>query len=406
MSPTESPTRIEPCELETIPPDLSDAIAELVRAATTLGSRLHPRTASGLAELVSIMNCYYSNLIEGHRTRPKDIERALADDLDSGTRRDLQLEARAHIRVQREIEALFLQGTLGDPTSCAFAQRVHRSFYVSAPKSALSILRANGNTLEMTPGEFRSAPEHDVVVGRHMPPSSTSVPGFMEYFERRYRLGSMGLARKLIAMAAAHHRFNYIHPFPDGNGRVSRLMSHAIGLEAGIGAHGLWSISRGLARGLRDRSEYKQMMDAADSPRTSDLDGRGNLSAKALLDFVTWFLSVAHDQVAFMAGLFDFDRLRERLREYVLRSLQVGEDSALLVDEVFLRGTVPRGEAARITKRPERTARLALSKLLTARLLASETPKGDVHLRFASDSAEFLFPRLFPAQAEETTTVL
>jgi hypothetical protein len=46
------------------------------------------------------MNCYYSNLIEGHNPRPRDIERALANDLDRNTqRRDLQIEARAHIRV-------------------------------------------------------------------------------------------------------------------------------------------------------------------------------------------------------------------------------------------------------------------------------------------------------------------
>jgi hypothetical protein len=48
----------------------------------------------------------------------------------------------------------------------------------------------------------------------------------------------------------------------------------------------------------------------------------------------------------------------------------------------------------------ERTARQTLSALLTAGLLASETPKSDVFLRFSSDSAEFLFPRLFPAQTE------
>ena len=67
-------------------------------------------------------------------------------------------------------------------------------------------------------------------------------------------------------MAAAHHRLNYIHPFLDGNGRVSRLMSHAMALSAGIGAHGLWSVSRGLARGLTSRGDYKRMMDHADSP--------------------------------------------------------------------------------------------------------------------------------------------
>ena len=217
----------------------------------------------------------------------------------------------------------------------------------------------------------------------------------MDYFSRRYQLAPMGGAKKIVAMAAAHHRFNYIHPFPDGNGRVSRLMSHAIGLKAGIGAHGLWSVSRGLARGLDDRSDYKQMMDSADAPRTTDTDGRGNLSTRALVEFVTWFVKVAHDQVKFMTGLCDFDRLRARLHEYVQGPLASGEEARALVDEIFVRGAISRGEAARITKRPERTARAILSGLLQAGLLASETPKGEVFLRFSSDAAGFLFPRLF-----------
>lgn len=70
------------------------------------------------------------------------------------------------------------------------------------------------------------------------------------------------------------------------------------------------------------------------------------------------------------------------------------------MDEVFLRGAVPRGEATRATRRPERTARGVLSRLLKAGLLGLETPKGEVFLRFSSDSAEFLFPRLFSAEAE------
>ncbi len=61
-------------------------------------------------------------------------------------------------------------------------------------------------------------------------------------------------------MATAHHRLNYIHPFLDGNGRVSRLLSHVMALSAGIGAHGLWSVSSGLARGLTSRGDYKRMM--------------------------------------------------------------------------------------------------------------------------------------------------
>jgi Fic family protein len=91
-----------------------------------------------------------------------------------------------------------------------------------------------------------------------------------------------------MALAASHHRFNYIHPFSDGNGRVSRLMSYAMAHTAGIGAHGLWSISHGLARGLSSKSEYKEMMDHADTPRQGDLDGRGDLSKRALTEFIDY----------------------------------------------------------------------------------------------------------------------
>jgi Fic family protein len=402
MSPRESPLRIEPCDIESLPAALSDALVDLAQAGAVLGAKLHPRTATSLADLVAIMNSYYSNLIEGHNTRPKDIERALAGDFDAGERRDLQIEAHAHVRVQREIEARFADGTLGEPASRQTLQEIHRSFYRDAPPAALTVGAADGHTFSMRPGEFRSSPEEDVSVGRHLPPSS-DVGDFMAHFENRFRLAPMGSAKKLVAMAAAHHRFNYVHPFPDGNGRVSRLMSHAIALNAGIGAHGLWSISRGLARGLGDRGEYKRMMDAADAPRTNDTDGRGNLSARALIEFVTWFIQVARDQVAFMTGLFEFERLRDRLRAYVLTQMGAAQDAALLVDEVFVRGAIARGEAARITRRPERTARQTLSELLAAGLLASQTPKGDVFLRFSSDSAEFLFPRLFPAQADLPT---
>jgi Fic family protein len=106
------------------------------------------------------------------------------------------------------------------------------------------------------------------------------VADFMAYFQRRYRLEGLGRGARLVAMAAAHHRLNDIHPFADGNGRVSRLISHAMGLATGIGAHGLWSISRD----LESRLEYKRMMDHADLPRQGDLDGRGNLSLGTLIE--------------------------------------------------------------------------------------------------------------------------
>ncbi len=110
-------------------------------------------------------------------------------------------------------------------------------------------------------------------------------------------------------------------------------MSHAMALKVGIGAHGLWSISRGLARGLESRTEYKEKMDAADAPREGDVDGRGNLSLRRLRDFVVWFLRVCLDQVRFMASMFELGEVRGRIRRYV-ESESLPEAAAALLEGV------------------------------------------------------------------------
>ena len=150
----ETPYRIEPCLLDELPSALVDVISEVVRAAAALGNRLHPRTAGSLAELVRVMNCYYSNLIEDHNTRPRDIERALANQLDRNPeRRELQIEARAHIRVQREVDQLCDAGTYGEPASVERIRWLHREFYRGAPERMLKITHADGDSL-MVPGEL------------------------------------------------------------------------------------------------------------------------------------------------------------------------------------------------------------------------------------------------------------
>lgn len=390
-----SVSRIEPARLEDLPEAISDVLADLTAAAAGLGGRLHPRTAANLADLVRLMNTYYSNLIEGHDTRPRDIERALAGNFDvEENRRNLQIEAAAHVKVQAEIDRFAAANQLPEPASRDFLLWLHARFYDGADAAMLEISGA-GRSFRMTPGLWRSAPEHDVMVGRHQPPSSERVSAFMEYFESRYRFDRLGRAGRILAIPAAHHRFNFIHPFPDGNGRVSRLMSHAMAHQAGIGAHGLWSISRGLARGLDSRREYKSMMDHADQKRQGDLDGRGNLSQKALADFILWFLRVCLDQVNFMGGLFDLDTLAGRLRRWVERS-ELKPEATRLLEEALIRGEFERGEASRITGLPERSARRVLNDVLTQGLLASDTPKGPVSLRFPANTLDTLFPRLFP----------
>jgi Fic family protein len=403
-----APDTIEPARIDAPDGELPDLIAEVAAKGEALGQKLHPQTAENLASFVRIMNTYYSNLIEGHNTRPRDIERALTRIDEQDAKRDLLIEAVAHVRLQATIDRLASEGCLPDPASPDFLRRLHRDFYEGATKEMLTIA-GRGRSFEMVPGEWRMGAEQDVKVGRHLPPASDRIPDFMDYFYQRFafeptenRLLAVGPGRgkRILAMATAHHRFNYIHPFPDGNGRVSRLMSHAMAHKAGIGAHGLWSISRGLARGLSDgpegRLEYKQHMAWADEQRQGDRDGRGNLSLKGLSIFATWFLKVTLDQIEFMTGLFDLDTLTRRFERLVARREAFAPEALHLLLEALRRGEFERGEAARLTGMPERSARRVLKELTEAGLLASSTEKGPVSLRFPSDALETLFPKLYP----------
>ncbi|MDX8449791.1 MULTISPECIES: Fic family protein [Mesorhizobium] len=391
----ETPARIEPCFFQdTIPSVLADLTVELQREADDLGRGLHPESAAELADLVRMMNCYYSNLIEGHNTRPKDIEKALAGAEVEPERRALALEAKAHVIVQRKIDEMYSKGILPSPTSVEFIAWVHRMFYHEMPEEFRFMERPDGSKVEIVPGEFRTTASDDVVVGRHQPPSSDRVEAFMAHFSKRFAVAEKWASTRIIAIASAHHRFNYIHPFPDGNGRVSRLMSHAMALKAGIGGHGLWSISRGLARGLKDRGEYKRMMDHADSPRRGDLDGRGNLSQAALKDFCEWFLTVALDQIRFSTAIFDLGRLEDRYR-LLVKDISEDKRAPDLLAAVLKHGSLERGDVHLVLKTSERTARNTMSAMVRQGFLKSETPKAPVRIAFPLDYRERLFPNLF-----------
>lgn len=391
----ETPGRIEPCLFEeNVPMGLADLAVELQLAASNLGRGLHPDSAAELADLVRIMNCYYSNLIEGHNTRPRDIELALQGAVLAAETRPLALEARAHVVVQRQIDGMFRAGTLASPTNPDFLAWTHYAFYTEMPPEFRFVKHPNGITEEIVPGRLRTAGDPEVSVGRHLPPSSHRVDAFLDHFHRRFRSAESSASGRIIAIAAAHHRLNFIHPFPDGNGRVSRLMSHAMALKAGIGGQGLWSISRGLARGLEGRGEYMSMMDMADSPRQGDRDGRGNLSLAVLQSFTMWFMRVMLDQIHFTTRIFDVEGLEARYRRLVM-DVTGDKRAPDLISAVFRHGRLERGDAGSVLRVSPVTARKTLNDLVKLGFIVSDSPKTPVRLAFPLDYRERLFPNLF-----------
>src|SRR5262245_35168498 len=106
--------------------ELTDLAIELAARSAGFRRSLPTGIGSALAELVRSMNCYYSNLIEGHNTHPIDIERALHNDYSKDpVKRDLQLEAKAHVEVQRWIDS---GGVAKRGATAATIQELHRRF--------------------------------------------------------------------------------------------------------------------------------------------------------------------------------------------------------------------------------------------------------------------------------------
>ncbi|MSP89485.1 MAG: Fic family protein [Alphaproteobacteria bacterium] len=370
-------------------PDLTDLALELARSSAGFRRSLPESLTSSLADLVRAMNCYYSNLIEGHDTHPIDIERALKGDYSNDPkRRDLQVEAKAHIAVQRWIDG---GGLKGNATAVDSIVEIHRRFCAALPEDLLWVENpATGERTKVVAGELRT---RDVAVGRHIPVGAPAVPRFLKRFEEAYE--RLGKTETIIATAAAHHRLLWIHPFLDGNGRVARLMSHATLLNA-LDTGAVWSVARGLARNV---AAYKAQLAACDLTRRNDLDGRGHLSEKNLVEFTRFFLTTCLDQVNFMERLMQPDRLRARILLWAEEEIRFGglpPKSGAVLEALLYRGELPRADTAGLVGTGERQARRTVSALIERGVVISASTRAPLRLAFPATLAGLWMPGLFP----------
>lgn len=354
-------------------------------------NRLHSGVREALPGLVRAMNCYYSNLIEGHNTHPVDIERALKQDYsDDPTKRDLQLEASAHIAVQQWIDG---GGLRGRALSLQAMSEIHFRFCNALPEHLLWAVNPQTQQKEkVVPGQTR---QRDVKVGRHVPVSPGAIPRFMQRYETVY--GALGKVELILSVAAAHHRLLWIHPFLDGNGRVARLVSYATFLET-LETGGVWSIARGLARNAQ---QYKAHLANCDLQRRNDLDGRGNLSEEALVEFTEFFLSTCIDQVEFMEKLLKPSELWTRVLTWAQEQVRLGRlavKSEKVLEALLLRGELARADVPAIVDTGDRQARRVVASLMEHGVLKSASSRAPLRLNFPAALAGAWMPGLFPEQ--------
>lgn len=150
-----------------------------------------------------------------------------------------------------------------------------------------------------SPWNLRS---HNVTISwsTHIPPDFLYIPelfdSFIEFINHNHQPQN-----QLLMIAIAHHRFAYIHPFDNGNGRMGRLLIYALLIKHGFKVK-QWRIINPSAVFYSNRKKYYDMLSYADS-----------LQDKDILSWSEYFLSWLKNEIEKIDSLLDRDYVKEKI---------------------------------------------------------------------------------------------
>ncbi|HET9034221.1 MAG TPA: Fic family protein [Dokdonella sp.] len=196
-------------------------------------------------------------------------------------------------------------------------REVEQSIAPDAPISEHFIRQLHGMTVDglkregdRTPGAWRSGPVA-IAQAEHRPPDAINVPAYMQElvaFINRDDPPKYGLMK----VALAHHRFAWIHPFGNGNGRVVRLLTYALLIKYGFRVQTGGRVLNPAAVFCTDRERYYAMLARADEG-----------TDEALEDWCTYVLSGVLDELRKVDDLADYAYLT---REILLPALALARE--------------------------------------------------------------------------------
>ncbi|MEQ1967999.1 Fic family protein [Xenorhabdus nematophila] len=199
-----------------------------------------------LKEIFHMLESLGSARIEGNHT-------TLADYIESkieGTQsQDDQLKEIENIeKAMSFIDEYFKRG---DEITERFIRELHTL--------AVDNLQREG---DKTPGQYR---HYSVGIGQseHLPPDSIKVPDYMNELTS-FINHEDSPKYDLMKIALAHHRFGWIHPFSNGNGRTVRLLTYALLIKYGFNVQAGGRILNPTAVFCNDRNKYYEMLSKAD----------------------------------------------------------------------------------------------------------------------------------------------
>lgn len=235
--------------------DLIDVLTELEKLRTLqLSGDVHPYIFLQLKTIFHMLESIGSARIEGNHTTIADY---VESQLESPHSRSEQLDEIRNIeQAMRYIDEAI--GT-GAEISEHFIRELH----------SLTVTGLNKEG-DKTPGRYRL---HSVAIAQstHLPPDAVHVPAYMQ--ELVAFINQKDKPKyDLMKIALAHHRFGWIHPFGNGNGRTVRLLTYALLVKYGFNVQAGGRVLNPTAVFCNDRQRYYEMLSRADTGTDEGLE--------------------------------------------------------------------------------------------------------------------------------------
>lgn len=263
---------------------LTDALIELNHLRKLkLGGTTAPWMFFQLKNIFHILESVGSARIEGNRTTISEYIERKIEHLERSSERFSEI---ANVEAAMD----FIEVSINEGTEIThhFIRELHQM--------VVGELTTEG---DKTPGAYRS---WNVAISKssHIPPDSCQVQTYMDEFLEFINKKDPD-KYDLLKTALAHHRFTWIHPFGNGNGRVVRLLTYALLIKYGFNVKD-GKILNPTAVFCNDRDLYYERLSEADLG-TND----------SLLTWCDYVLTGILKEVTKVNNLLDFNFLYKKV---------------------------------------------------------------------------------------------
>ena len=278
-------------DLKLIEPSFDSSLTDLIieldyLRKKTLGGSTHPKVFFQLKHIFHTLESIGSARIEGNNTTIAEYIETKLDDTHN-----ISSDIREIQNIEKAME--FIEENIVDyPINKAFLRELHKMIVKDLPPPP------NGEG-DRTPGEYRNI-NLKINKSKHLPPDSLLVNDYMDEL--------LGFINKedspkydLLKAAIAHHRFVWIHPFGNGNGRTVRLFTYAMLVKTGFNVN-VGRIINPTAVFCSNRNDYYENLSKADSG-----------TSEGILQWCEYVLKGLKEEIEKIDKLSDYNYLKKEI---------------------------------------------------------------------------------------------